>query len=496
MQESSKEYIEYKSFDELPEELREKFKSGGKLSNSDRVRESYVDFINLLNRQGDKLVGDYVGATTKTQVKFGRCRHVANINSSDYKSGKWCGVCRGLQVQQGINDLVTTHPSLAKEWHPTKNDITPHNVTQGSNKKVWWQCEEHGHEWEATVANRVGGRGCPYCSNKRVLEGFNDIATTHSQYILYFVNIKDAYTHTHSSRVKVELKCPDCGNTKTMKIDTLTRQGFSCGICSDGLSYSEKMMALILTKLNIDFIKQLSYDNGEHKYDFYLPKHSTILETHGIQHYKQSRRGRSLEEEQKNDKYKRELAISNGILNENYHEVDCRYGTLEWCRPNIERALGNYVDISVLTEEDWKQADIQAQKSLKVEVCKYWNENKRGGNELSAVRLSEVWNIPQSTIWNYLNWGKESGLCTYDGKQYFKRRSTFIYLIKPNGDKWFKEAMSMSKLSKETGISRTVITNNLDKGSLKHHSNSKYDPKYIGSYIVSADVYDNQTQSN
>ncbi len=33
--------------------------------------------------------------------------------------------------------LAETHPELAKEWHPTKNDDTPYDVTFGSHKKMW-----------------------------------------------------------------------------------------------------------------------------------------------------------------------------------------------------------------------------------------------------------------------------------------------------------------------------------------------------------------------
>ena len=486
---------EYKSFDELPIELKEKFKSGARGNNLKRAKDGYVDFINLLNQRGDELVGVYIKNSVKTQVKFDKCSHTADISPSNYKSDYGCGVCSGLQVHRGVNDLATTHPHLIKEWHPTKNScVTPHNVTHGTYKKVWWVCER-GHEWEASICDRTRGNGCPYCSNKKVLKGYNDIATTHPHLIEYFNDIEDAYTYTYSSGKKVELKCPNCGHIKAMQIDKLTHHGFSCDLCSDGISYPEKLMASILTKLNIEFTKQMSFDNGEHKYDFFLPKYNAIFETHGIQHYEQSPRGRSLEEEQKNDEYKRELAINNGVLNENYHEVDCRYSTLEWCRPNIKKTLTSYVDISILTDEDWKEVDLQAQKSLKIEVCKYWKENKKTVNTLTPQQITDVFRVDCTTVRNYLNWGNTNGFCIYDGeeekKASVKRRSTFIYLIKPNGAKWFDEPMSMIEMERQTGISQCAIKNNLDKGALKYHHSSKYDPKYIDSRIVSTDIYDN-----
>ena len=48
--------------------------------------------------------------------------------------------------------------------------------TGGSEKKVWWKCSK-GHEWKATIVNRNKGRNCPYCSNRKVLKGYNDLQT-------------------------------------------------------------------------------------------------------------------------------------------------------------------------------------------------------------------------------------------------------------------------------------------------------------------------------
>ena len=92
------------------------------------------------------------------------------------KSGG-CPYCSGHRVLKGFNDLATRNPELASEWHPTKNgDLKPEMVTASSDKKVWWlgKC---GHEWQAIIANRSKGNGCPYCSGKKVLKGYNDLAT-------------------------------------------------------------------------------------------------------------------------------------------------------------------------------------------------------------------------------------------------------------------------------------------------------------------------------
>ena len=100
---------------------------------------------------------------------------IAPINSRN--SGSGCPVCSGYKVVAGINDLATTRPDLARQWHPTKNGcLKPTDVLRGATRKVWWQCEQ-GHEWEARLVNRDNGTGCPVCSGKKVLVGYNDLAT-------------------------------------------------------------------------------------------------------------------------------------------------------------------------------------------------------------------------------------------------------------------------------------------------------------------------------
>jgi len=85
---------------------------------------------------------------------------------SDRSNGNGCPYCAGRKVNDE-NCLQTTNPTLAKEWHPTKNgSLTPRDVMAGSNKKVWWLCT-NGHEWPALVSNRSKGRGCPYCYRQR-----------------------------------------------------------------------------------------------------------------------------------------------------------------------------------------------------------------------------------------------------------------------------------------------------------------------------------------
>ncbi len=85
--------------------------------------------------------------------------------------GSGCPYCTNRKVLKGYNDLRTVNPAICSEWHPTKNgNLTPFDVTYGSEKKVWWLCSKCGYEWQSTIANRQHGNGCPNCKKNTISE--------------------------------------------------------------------------------------------------------------------------------------------------------------------------------------------------------------------------------------------------------------------------------------------------------------------------------------
>lgn len=72
--------------------------------------------------------------------------------------------------------LLHHQEELLEQWDPANLPATPQNVTYGTRDEYWWQCEK-GHRWQAPVKSRTSGRGCPYCSTRRLQPGVNDFAT-------------------------------------------------------------------------------------------------------------------------------------------------------------------------------------------------------------------------------------------------------------------------------------------------------------------------------
>lgn len=82
-------------------------------------------------------------------------------------------------IAEKENSLASKYPVISNEWNYEKNGLlTPELVSVSSGKKVWWKCRK-GHEWQARVSDRKKGYGCPYCSGRFVLQGINDLETTH-----------------------------------------------------------------------------------------------------------------------------------------------------------------------------------------------------------------------------------------------------------------------------------------------------------------------------
>ena len=106
----------------------------------------------------------------KVWWKCAKCNHEwqAKINNRTILN-RGCPCCANKVIVVGKNDLATTHPEIAKEWHPTKNgELTPQKVVHGTGKKVWWLCPL-GHEYRATVLHRTqeNGTNCPICNSGR-----------------------------------------------------------------------------------------------------------------------------------------------------------------------------------------------------------------------------------------------------------------------------------------------------------------------------------------
>ena len=121
-----------------------------------------------------------------------------------------------------------------KEWNYKKNlDVNPEKLIFGSKKKVWWICSK-GHEWENVIANRtIHNQNCPFCSNQKILKGYNDLETLNPQLAEewnYSKNIKLPSEVGIGSAKKVWWICSQCNYEWEMAINYRIKGG-KCPNC-------------------------------------------------------------------------------------------------------------------------------------------------------------------------------------------------------------------------------------------------------------------------
>jgi hypothetical protein len=140
---------------------------------------------------------------------------------------------RAHRPAPGINDLATTHPHLAAEWDPEANDLTPQQVSAGSQYPARWVCPT-GHRWQALVGNRTRGFGCPYCSGYRAIPGVTDLATVHPRLAAEWdhdANDRTPTQVTAGSAYRAHWVCP-AGHHWQAVVAVRSGAGSGCPYCS------------------------------------------------------------------------------------------------------------------------------------------------------------------------------------------------------------------------------------------------------------------------
>ena len=175
------------------------------------------------------------GSNKKVWWKCKSCGLTWEATINHRSQGRGCPYCSGKKIHVGFNDLSTTNSQLASEWDYDLNEnLTPDMYTKSSHKKVWWKCENCGYSWEATIASRNSGRGCPICNGSTVKIGYNDLKTTNVQLVSEWNYEKNnglvPEMFTSGSNEKVWWKCSNCGYSWEASINS-RNSGSGCPVC-------------------------------------------------------------------------------------------------------------------------------------------------------------------------------------------------------------------------------------------------------------------------
>lgn len=154
------------------------------------------------------------------------------------KKLRGCPYCAGKLVADS-NSLAYCKPDIAKEWNNERNQpLTPSRITPGSNKKVWWRClTDPSHEWKASPKQRAHNNTCPFCDSlavrfpqiaKEYHPTLNEIPSNQvaaSSHNIVWWKCEKGFDHvwqsTVNNRTSMLTGCPICSGYRVVKSNSL-----------------------------------------------------------------------------------------------------------------------------------------------------------------------------------------------------------------------------------------------------------------------------------
>ena len=92
---------------------------------------------------------------------------VDRVTKAHKKGNRGCPFCSGRRVTTE-NCLAATYPQAAAYWHKSLNKgLSPWQVTSGSGRTVWWQCQKNpDHIWQRRVVDvyNQAKKGISFCA--------------------------------------------------------------------------------------------------------------------------------------------------------------------------------------------------------------------------------------------------------------------------------------------------------------------------------------------
>lgn len=202
-----------------------------------------------------------------------------------------CTVCSGLECQEGVNDISTTHPELARSIVSPP----PNSITISHSGIIHFQCPLCYFEWSSLLGRRKGDRAqdvsCSACSGRVAIPGISDLASLMPQVVPLWSD-KNSFPPERvpsGSEKKVYVNCSntDCSGTICVSAYILVRRKkgnsiFLCRDCSRSSGESEMfhyISSLGLKENAVPNDRSLIYPQ---ELDVYIPEKNIAVEFNGI----------------------------------------------------------------------------------------------------------------------------------------------------------------------------------------------------------------------
>lgn len=370
-------------------------------------------FIELVRQQNPhiEVIGKYIKQDCHVKCRCKIHDIIFNPHSTSLIHGNGgCPICRKQTVKEKRS---YKSEELKEMFHALNPSLVIVDDNVELNNYVTIYCKDCKQTFQKILTSsyiHFQKSKCLVCSNRVIVEGINDVATTRPDLIKYYVNKNESKLYGKGQIKKLKFQCPDCGYQKDMQIEVLARQGFSCPCCGDGISYPNKFIRALLKQLPIDNLK-FEYSSkwtDKYFYDCYFKYNDMeyVIEIDGVQHYKEqsSFRGNiSFEQQKKTDAIKTQLAIQNNVT---MIRIDASKSELQYIKNNIEKSILN--DIFDLKNINWEDCDKFSTSNLVKKVCEYAEKIFPD----NYVELHEYFHLSKSTLNTYIKKGIKYGWCS------------------------------------------------------------------------------------
>lgn len=268
---------------------------------------------------------------------------------------------------------------------------TRHNKYNSKSYEVQSMVYPNAPTYIITEGSLVSGQGCSYKVGSRVFEG-NSIYSIESLRP-YIVDVEEAKTISKgSSKYKIKVKCIECQKEKLMKPSVLSTRGYFCELCDRGNSYPENFFKSYLKVKGIKYEYQKVFkDLPNRRFDFYLPESNTVIETHGIQHYKESGNW-DFEETKKSDQIKKEYCQEHNI---NLVIIDSSKSNFKFMKNTINKTKV----LEPIQDSEVNLILKNIEEIRNYPVKKIIDMNKKGSN---TKEIEKELDVPQATVLNIL----------------------------------------------------------------------------------------------
>lgn len=312
-----------------------------------------------------------------------------------------------------------------QEYRVNGQDIYCADVYINSETPLNFYCSQ-GHSWVAKPNWIFDGQRCPYCSNRRVLIGYNDLWTTHKEIATLLQDSQIGYEHTYGSKYKTYFICPFCGNVIFKSIKDVYNRGLACQRCSDTISYPNKFMRAMLSQLHVENVVYEYSPSWLSPYAFdscceFNGCKIVIEADGGVGHGNKVFGSNEIDTMGiERDKIKDQLAQEHGIT---VIRIDCNYADYnkyQYIKQNILNSeLAKIVDFTCV---DWDKCHAEALSSLVYKSAEMYNEGLCVGDIAQSLGYSA------GTITSWLKQARDIGLCEYSQTEARKRGRKYLYI--------------------------------------------------------------------